>query len=648
MRPTNPSLFFSISLTLLLSLYPSTIHAQQQFTPTTFYGTQSAFVEGKALYIHGGRALVQSAANPPSDQTFLLDLSTSWSTDKPVFRQLPAEYPSEGSTSTIFNNKNTWYLYNAPTQTINLFDIQKSSWGAPLRYVACSTKLNLAAVTDPINNTVYVVNGWRTDNNQTNPSPSQTLRYQESTGQISIAGSGAPINSNHAAVWSTLRNSIIVFGEVGKDVIQNSLWEYTPAAQVYVPLSSQGNAPTGRFGHCMVEAYNGTKIIVFGGVIDKYVSSDIYILDVATLTWTKGATGPPSAARAYTACAVTNDMFVAWGGAIYVNDIFAVVNTPTIVYNLKTNGIGAWQTTYSPDKVLDKVLDDGSSSATTHGSPVGAIIGGSVGALFLVMSAGGFLIHRRKQRRKDSRHSLSRGGGGQGSGFSSEDSIRLKHEGDARTSYVVHAPVTEVCPMIPTGFESNAYTAVPSSQAAATQAQIFSPVGATPVVDGSLYYASYVPPVLGHTQQIYDPQQLQHYQQQQQQIYDPNTTTSLPAQQQQQQQGFPIIYQPAQASQPSYTTDSPQYQYLMSSHNPDPSAGYAMPMGHSPPTAAAAPASSSPPMGWINSPTVTSVSAAGATDSCSELAVTVGRADEGTLSKDEVTRRNPQVSEGSN
>ncbi|KAG0271340.1 hypothetical protein BGZ95_000854 [Linnemannia exigua] len=634
---TTASLLFGISLALLLSLYPSATHGQQQFTPATYYGSQSAFVEGKALYIHGGRALYMTEANPPSDQTFFLDLSSNWSTDKPVFRQLPRAYPSEGSTSTLFNNKNTWYLYNAPTQRVVLFDIQKSAWGAPQFYNSSSTELNLAAVTDPINNSVYVVNGWRTNNTQTNPS--QTLRYQESTGEISIAGSGAPAGLSHAAVWSTRRNSILVFGGLNQRVHQNAFWEYGPTAEVYVPLTTQGNVPTGRYGHCMVEAYNGAKIIIFGGVTTQGTSSEIYILDVATLTWTQGATGPLSAARVFTACAVTNDMFVAWGGATLANGNYTVVNTPTIVYNLKTNGIGAWQTTYSP-------LDDGSSSTTTRGPPVGAIIGGSVGALFLMVFVGGLLIHCRKQRRRDDRHSLSRGVG-QGSGSSSEDSLKFKHKDDARASYVVHAPVAEVCPMMPTGFESNAYTAVPCAQAATTQAQIYSPIGATPVVDRSLYYANYVPPVLGQTQQIYDPQQLQYYQQQQQQeIYDPTTMTSFPAQQQ--QQGLPIIYQPPLASQPSYATDSPQYQYLVPlSHNPDSSAGYAMPMGHSPPTASAAPAPS-PAVGWTNSPTVTSASATGATDACSEPAVTVGRADEGVLSKEEVTRRNPQGSEGPN
>ncbi|KAF9118608.1 Multiple epidermal growth factor-like domains protein 8 [Mortierella sp. 14UC] len=601
MQHTSPFLF-SISLALLLSLSPFTTHAQQQFTPTTYYGVQSVFVEGKALYIHGGRSLDKIATNPPSNQTFLLDLSTSWSTDKPVFYQLPSGFPSEGATSTMFNNKTTWFLSNAATQAVVLFDIQRSAWGPTKIYNSSTSVFNMAAVADPLNNSVYIVNGWRTDNNPANTP--RTLRYDEVTGMIYPVGNEVPIRGGHSAVWSSLRSSILVYGKLNSDnFIQRVMLEYSPITEVYTPVSDKGDIPAARYGHCMVEAYGGTKIIVFGGITVQGTSSEIFMFDVATLTWTQLTTGPPSTARAYAACAVTNDRFIAWGGATYVNRNFIVVDTPTIVYNFKANGTGAWQTTYSPDKVLD----DGSSNSTIV--PVGAIIGGSVGALFLIVFVGGFLIHRRKQRRRDERHSLSREGENQGSGSGSEASIRFnKREGDKRGSYVVHAPVTEVCAMAPTGFESTAYSAAPCPQTT-TQAQIFSPVAATPVVDGSLYYASYAPPIPGQTQQVYD-----HHQQQQQhqQINAPNlnTATTCPPQ----QQGYPIIYQPPLATQPSHVIDSPQYQYQVPvPQHPDPSAGYAM-VGYSPPTAAAAAAS--------------------------EPAVTVG-------SKDEIARRNPQGSERS-
>ncbi|KAF9909447.1 hypothetical protein EC991_008586 [Linnemannia zychae] len=532
-----------------------------------------------------------------------------------------AGFPSEGATSAMFNNKTTWFLSNAATQSVALFDIQRSAWGPPKFYDSSTSSFNMAAVADPINNSVYVVNGWRANNNPANAP--RTLRYDEASGIMYPAGDSAPVGGGHSAVWSSLRSSMLVYGGLNSEnIIQRVMWEYIPVTEVYTTVPDKGDMPAARYGHCMVEAYGGTKVIVFGGVTVQGTSSEIFMLDVATLTWTQLTTGPPSAARAYAACAVTNDMFVAWGGATYANKNFTVVDTPTIVYNLKTNGIGAWQTTYSPDKILD----NGSTNSTSV--PVGAIIGGSVGALLLIIAVAGFLVYRRKQRKQDERNSLSRGSGSLGSGSSSVASFRLnKQEGDNRGSYVVHAPVTEVCAMKPTGYESTAYTAAPYPQAA-SQAQIFSPVAITPVVDESLYYASYAPPIPGQTQQIYDS--------------NPATATTCPSQ----QQGYPVVYQPPLATQPSYTTDSPQYHYLVPAPQyPDPLTGYAM-TSHAPLTdaALASSSSSSPPApvtaGWTNSPTVTTASATGATDACSEPAVTVGN-------KDEITRRNPQGSERS-
>ncbi|KAG9066884.1 hypothetical protein KI688_012796 [Linnemannia hyalina] len=595
----------------LLSLYPSSTaftHAQQQYTPTTYYGSQSAFAEGKAIYIHGGRAVLTDA-NPPSNQTFLLDLSTPWSIESPVFRQLASGFPSEGATSALYNNKNTWYLSN--DQNVALYDVQKNTWGPTLRYNSSNPDFNMVAVADPINNSVYVVNGWQADSKLSNPV--STMRYDEVTGQIFPAGNSVPVSGGYAAVWSTKRSSILVHGGYNKarTIMQRVLYEYIPITEQYIPITDKGDVPPPRYGHCMVEAYGGSKIILFGGVTNQNpTSADIFIFDVATLTWTQGQTGDSTVGRAYAACAVTNDMFVAWGGATQLDNVFSVVKTPTIVYNLKTNGNGAWQKNFSPD----------SDVASSH---VGSIVGGVLGGLALISGMVlGFVVYRRRKRAGAEKNSLPRGGGSESN---SDYSITLKHEGGEgtqRASYVVHAPVaTDISPMAPTGYESSAYTAIgyaqPSNQ---PQPQVYNPVGAAPVVDGSMYYTGYTPP----TQQIYNP------------------AASA--------QGYPVIYQPPLVAQPYLAADSPQFQhqqtaYQLPPHNHDPSASYA---GYSPPVVASA--VPSPKMAWTNSPTVTAASATDASggggggDGGNEPRVTVGGNGQ-SYSKDEVTRRNPQGTE---
>ncbi|KAH7052841.1 hypothetical protein BKA57DRAFT_533995 [Linnemannia elongata] len=183
-------------------------------------------------------------------------------------------------------------------------------------------------------------------------------------------------------------------------------------------------------------------------------SADIFIFDVATLTWTE----PYRRINRY------------------------VVRTPTIVYNLKINGNSAWQKNFSPDSVV----------APSH---VGAIVGGVPGGLALISEVVlGFVVYRRKKRAGAEKHSLSREEEGITSRSNSHDTITLKHKegvGTQRASYVVHAPVTtDISPMTLTGCESSAYTAIgyaqPSSQ---PQPQVYNSVGATPVIDGSMYYS---------------------------------------------------------------------------------------------------------------------------------------------------------------
>ncbi|KAG0375196.1 hypothetical protein BGX24_009430, partial [Mortierella sp. AD032] len=118
------------------------------------------------------------------------------------------------------------------------------------------------------------------------------------------------------ATWNTLKNVAFIFGGISssKDVGAVALktlyiWGNTTAASV------TGDHPTARYSHCMVEAYDGAKMILFGGYEGGNPLDDIYILDVESMKWTKGTPGGPTVARGGASCAVTNDLFVAWGGA---------------------------------------------------------------------------------------------------------------------------------------------------------------------------------------------------------------------------------------------------------------------------------------------------------------------------------------------
>ena len=82
---------------------------------------------------------------------------------------------------------------------------------------------------------------------------------------------------------------------------------------IFLPLT----APSLLFVYSksIIVAYNGTKVIVFGGSdIQEISQSGIFILDVATMHWTAGTPASPSQARCNLACTVNGDHFIAWGG----------------------------------------------------------------------------------------------------------------------------------------------------------------------------------------------------------------------------------------------------------------------------------------------------------------------------------------------
>ncbi|KAG0380018.1 hypothetical protein BGX24_010617, partial [Mortierella sp. AD032] len=233
--------------------------------------------------------------------------------------------------------------------------------------------------------------------------------------------------------WSTQRKTALIFGGLATSngAPQNTMYFYDPTAENSIaPTSDDGDRPTARSDHCMVEAYNGTKMILFGGFATGQYLDDIYILDVKSLKWTKGTPAGPTLARRRASCAVTNDLFVAWGGAVadpMSKIMTAVRQNITIVYNLKTN---QWQDTYSPDPYVPPLIPavttpshsgtgtrggsnpTGTSAGAESGvmsgnnSSIGWIIGGAVGGLVAIGIAAALLFTFRRRRRQAIKNSI--------------------------------------------------------------------------------------------------------------------------------------------------------------------------------------------------------------------------------------------------
>ncbi|KAF9953697.1 Acyl-CoA-binding domain-containing protein 5 [Modicella reniformis] len=327
------------------------------------------------MYVHGGTI----DQGTPYGQTFSIDLSTNWTTLQPAFTPLPNGFQDYLFASALMNNGNTWFSLS--NKTAYNFCLTNLTWNTLGSVEFASDTKGISAATDPTTGLVYIVNGYTSNG---------TLAMQEynpDIDRINLIEMNAMLKTiiNSATAWSTRLGALLVHGGmiVGGGTVQRSLFQYLPGSR-WSQLPDKGDLPPARKSHCMIPAYNGTKMVVFGGIDQTgAVMSDIYILDTGTLVWIKGTDGGAAVARANTACAVTNDLFIAWGGSD--STFRALTGSNTVIYNMKTQ---AWQTNYMPN------ADNGSNPSPSY---TGAIIGGVVGSAAVIACTVGFLFYKRRK-----------------------------------------------------------------------------------------------------------------------------------------------------------------------------------------------------------------------------------------------------------
>lgn len=303
-----------------------------------------------------------------------------------------------GSISGLAYNNTKWLsVYNS---TVYTFDLQPRIWTALGSSEFVTSRVDLPAVVNPDDNQFLVLNGW-----VDNRTVLGTLRLDTAQKRIFSQPLVVPLDGSFTSVWSKMRKAAFVFGGYTFDsylstVAQRTLFLYQHNVSVGNSTPTLRNAPdsgavpSARYGHCMVEAYNGTKMILFGG-FDQFGRElgEIYVLDVATLRWTRGTDGGATAARAHTACAITNDLFVAWGGVVTdprTGFASAVSENITIVYNLKTL---QWQSTYHPEPYAPPPLVIATPTATTPApTSTAAEDRLSTTTITLISLAGGILL----------------------------------------------------------------------------------------------------------------------------------------------------------------------------------------------------------------------------------------------------------------
>ncbi|KAF9277125.1 hypothetical protein BGZ68_009519 [Mortierella alpina] len=358
--------------------------------PAVIYNMAHAAIDERTLYIQGGSfdTLLHNR------KLYALDLTqvnedTSSSAWRVLDEGTDPRSPLSTSDHTMAVSKDKQNLMIVTSAgTISTFNIASSTWQEPTAVSQLSATMGpRQAVTDPSTGLVYIPGGFNSEANMAVYNPAD--RSVSTTIPLPSRAAGL---SFYAAAWSTVRQSIVLYGGIDTEDQYSNLIEYQPTNSKWVNLQTTGPSPGNISSPCIVPAYDGTKFIVFGGISTASFTAlgGIYLLDAQNLTWTRGSDAETSQNRVGMACAVAGDYFIAWGGT---NNAKTSLE-PLIMYNLKTN---TWE-----KQITESERDRRRQTSRAERRRRSAIIGGGVSAGIVTVAAIGFSIHKRQQLRRTS------------------------------------------------------------------------------------------------------------------------------------------------------------------------------------------------------------------------------------------------------
>ncbi|KAG0316893.1 hypothetical protein BGZ97_006207 [Linnemannia gamsii] len=319
-------------------------------------------------YIQGGFNLISY------NQFYSLDLTKPWNTtwapwveypDAPPLSTQNCLFVPKADSTIRFNNINNAYSTNISSSPI-LTGSATDPAGSVLAFIGNEDKGH------PLISVLNMTTG--------------TWHYNASSVLVPTRNPGIVVVAN--PLDGRMRSSILYLGgRIGETANYTSpeIIEYKPSSNTWALLPVTGTAPDAREDACMVTDKDNNRVVVFGGQNDNGSLSDIYILDMKTLVWTRGpsiATG-----RLGMACAMYDDGFLTWGGSTETFLVAYPSATP-LVFNLTTM---RWTDRYKQRDALDMVSDPNSNG----GSKLGLILGLSIASAALLALAGGVYLFRR-------------------------------------------------------------------------------------------------------------------------------------------------------------------------------------------------------------------------------------------------------------
>ncbi|KAF9969821.1 hypothetical protein BGZ73_007659 [Actinomortierella ambigua] len=201
--------------------------------------------------------------------------------------------------------------------------------------------------------------------------------------------------------YSTKENHLVVIGDDQSGRLGVQFFAFTTGQLVSGNRAvNEQSAPETRTGYCFTWDVQTASFYLFGGQSENLLN-DVYSFKYENKSknwiWTRLGTPSSITPRANAACAVQDGQLILWGGTDDIRDVLA----ETIILPSPDNPVPGGRDGVSPPFV------EGDSSSP---APLGAIIGGSVGGLVLVMIIFGLIMFcRRKRRRNAGHHRRSKG-----------------------------------------------------------------------------------------------------------------------------------------------------------------------------------------------------------------------------------------------
>ncbi|KAK3805835.1 MAG: hypothetical protein J3Q66DRAFT_407392 [Benniella sp.] len=338
----NVSTFLTYLLVFLVSIsFDPSVHAQK-FQPRPVVASCSSFIEGQGLYVFGGGKGVNTSAIA-IPQAFMIDLSVSWNTSDPVYKELPDGPGAFLATCTMLSSGDEILMIVFGVGYI--FNVRTSSWTLiPNNQLPFA--IGLPATADPDSGLVFMPTNKKV-----------LIGFDPKTKKVAATTMPALNTSVFiSTAWCSPLQSILLISGFNEHLysFKPSQLNDASSSNGWSTLNTKGNnILSSTYAPCFVPAYQGTKMVLFGTNFQK---SAVYILDVATRSWKAGPSIPEVV---LSACGVSGDQFIVWGGMSN--------NTATdraLVYNMASE---TWTSSYTaPPRIPETNLPNSPPPPPRH------------------------------------------------------------------------------------------------------------------------------------------------------------------------------------------------------------------------------------------------------------------------------------------